>query len=448
MTVPLLQILFGLLLLGNMVAFAGVDPAARTATAVIALVFAVQLRKLPTLPRSATLAVWGLAALPVVQLIPLPEAVRTLLQPGFAEVAAPGWAPLSLAPWATLQVAASLVVFALIAVQANRMAQTRSGLPILLILLTATGVTAAILGLIAESGDPASVLFVRDNPFGGSVYGPFVNRNHFAQAMELTLPAALALLAAAVRRLPDPGLSRQKAIVATLAFSGAAIVCLAALIRSSSRGGVLIFAVALLLTAGWWRRHRRAASARVALAIVLVFGLAVASLSWNRLGLLRERFADLVAVEGLEGNTRIDFWRGTAANWSRSPILGSGLGTYRFAIGLDKPATGSAILEQAHNDWLEWASTTGLVGMLFLGILVTALVRMGAPSRVRRLRSELRYAMAGAALALVATALHEVIGFGLQTPINRYLLAAWIGLVTGLWARTNRSPAQLEEPAP
>ena len=37
-----------------------------------------------------------------------------------------------------------------------------------------------------------------------------------------------------------------------------------------------------------------------------------------------------------------------------------------------------------------------------------------------------------ATLALTAAALHEMVGFGLQTPLNRLLLASWIGLILGL----------------
>jgi len=104
-------------------------------------------------------------------------------------------------------------------------------------------------------------------------------------------------------------------------------------------------------------------------------------------------------------------------------------------IGLDKPATGIAVLEQAHNDWLEWLSTTGLAGAFVLTLVLVAVAGPLRPHRVRRLRHELRYPLAGATLALAATALHETVGFGLQTPLNRYLLAVWIGLVFGVAAR-------------
>jgi len=64
------------------------------------------------------------------------------------------------------------------------------------------------------------------------------------------------------------------------------------------------------------------------------------------------------------------------------------------------------------------------------------------PRRVRRLRFDLRYPLAGAATALAATALHEMVGFGLQTPVNRYLLAAWVGLVWGVWRRVDVGKAR------
>lgn len=439
MTVQILQTLFILILVGNMIAYAGVDPISRLMTAAISLVFAIQLRRLPDLPPAHRAAIWGFGILMAIQLVPLPHFVRATLQPGFAGVLDPGWGSLSLAPWATVQIGASFVVATLIAFQAARMAQTRSGLPLLLMAIASTGVVAAVLGLVAEGSDPSKVLFGRENIFGGSVYGSFVNRNHFALAMELTIPAAITLLAVAIRRLPTQGLSRQKAVVSALASTVAIAVCLAALIRSSSRGGVLFMTLALIITIPWWRRlkqgRRRQWPAFVVGALLLVV---ISSLSWTRFPDFQERVADLVAVEGLKGNTRIDLWRGTMASWKRSPVVGSGLGTYRYVIGMDKPASGAAILEQAHNDWLEWAATGGIAAVAILGLFVFGLSQILAPAKVRNLRFEHRYALAGATLALAATMMHETIGFGLQTPVNRYLLAAWIGMAVALFARSTQ----------
>jgi O-antigen ligase len=363
--------------------------------------------------------------------------VRELLQPGFSEVTAAGWAPLTLAPWATLETAAAGAVALAVALTAARMASTRSGLPVLLMQIAITGVVLAILGLASEAGAPEKVLLIRDNTGGGGPYGPYVNENHFAQGIELTLPAALVLLAVNARHLRMQGGRRQLAAVVVLASAVAVTVATAALLRSGSRGGALFLVVSLVVTWPLWLRPRRFRGALwPAVAATLVLMAIVGGLAWNRLSELEDGFRSLLVVEGVDGNTRWDLWAGTVRSWHRSPIVGSGLGSYRWVIGMDKPATGRARLEQAHNDWLEWLSTTGLVGGAALALFVAGVAAALAPHRVRRRRFEFRYALAGVALALVATALHESVGFGLQIPLNRCLLAAWVGLLWGLSVRT------------
>jgi O-antigen ligase len=430
------RILIAVLLVGNAVVFAGVDSPTKLLSAAIVLVLMINLRRVPEVPSAVRAATWAFLILVVIQILPLPEEFRRLLQPGFAEVMAAGWAPLSLAPWATIQVAASVMVVAGIALTASRMASTRSGLPVLLGIIAVTCGVMAVLGLAGESGAPENVLLIRANTGGGGVYGPFVNSNHFAAGIELSLPAALVLLAAAMRNLPQPGTTRQRAAVTALASAVVVVVAVAAVLRSSSRGGVLFLAAALLLTTGLWLRPRRARRWPW-VAGVSVLLVVAGALAWTRLPEVRDGFAQLFVVEGVDGNDRWDLWAGTVDSFARSPVVGSGLGSYRHVIGLDKPATGTSVLEQAHNDWLEWVSTAGIAGAVVLALFLVGLGVGLRPRRVRRLRFDLRYPLAGAAVALIATSLHEIVGFGLQTPVNRYLLAAWVGLVWGVWRRVD-----------
>ena len=442
------RLALGAILIGNAVLFAGVDPPTRLATAVVVVLLVADLKRVSAVPTAHRLALIAVAALVLIQLVPAPFALRRALEPGFVDVMPGGWSLLSLAPWATLRAAASIIVAIGIALTAARVAATRSGLPVLLALLASTGVVLAVLGLAGEAGAPEKVLLVRDNTGGGSPYGPFVNENHFAQAVELTLPAALVLLAVNVRQLRRKGGGRQLAAVMVLGSAVATVVTTAAMLRSGSRGGALFLLVALALTLVLWFRPFRFQGRRwPAVVVGVVLAAVIAGLSWTRLPELEQGFRDLVVVEGVDGNTRWDLWTGTVDSLRRSPVVGSGLGSYRHVIGMDKPATGAAVLEQAHNDWLEWASTTGAIGIGALVVFVGGIVALLAPRRVRRLRFEYRYALAGIALVLVATALHEIVGFGLQTPVNRYLLATWVGMLWGLDLRIrelrNTPPAEI-----
>ncbi len=435
------------LLFGNAIAFAGVDPPTRAISAVLLVALALDLpRAEVAMPRTFRIAAAILFGLVVVQLIPLPAGPREFLQPGLEGLTSPGWFTLSVAPWATLETASMWCLALVAALVAARMASTRSGLPQLLWTIALTGGVLALLGLGTESGLPGRVLLVRENTSGGGPYGPFVNANHFAVAMELTIPAAIALLAVAARHLPHLGAARRQASTAFLAAATLTALAAAALLRSQSRGGALVLLAAALLTLPLWRRRRPGRRWPWTVAIVILLA-GVTVLAWTRLPALADDFRQLVAIQGVEGNDRWDLWHGTLSLWGRAPVVGVGLGAYRNAAGLDSPPTGAAVLEQAHNDWLEWGATTGIVGAAALLLGVGWLIWSFRPGRVRGFRFEIRYALAAAALALGATALHETIGFALQTPLNRFLASLWVGLAWGLATRDRprSTPAETQE---
>ncbi len=137
-------------------------------------------------------------------------------------------------------------------------------------------------------------------------------------------------------------------------------------------------------------------------------------------------------------------------------MVGSGLGSYRYVIGMDKPATGRSVLEQAHNDWLEWASTTGIVGVAALLLpVVIDLSRMTGVAPSRLLLPLSMGSLLGGLTTLVGTPPNILVSialvdngyesFGLfdYTPIGLSIVLAAIGffLVLGRHLLPTRSPA-------
>ncbi len=426
--------LIGVVLIGNLVVFAGFDPVTRVVTAALLLLLAVDMGRVPAMPRSHRLALAISAAVVVLHLLPLPAFARKLLQPGLADLIHTGWAPLSIAPWATLTTAASLAMAFILALGCARTAASRTGLPVLMGILLACCALLAVSGLASEASDPGKLLLFRTNITGSGdgAYGPYINRNLFAAGVELTLPAALALLAVALRHLSQPGASRRRASVLALGAALTASFAVAAVLRCGSRGGVVFLGAGLLLSIPLWMRVGRGPRWFWLLMLGALAAFSI-SLATTRLPLVTERFREMLAVEGAEGNDRWDLWAGTVRLGLTSPLLGTGAGSFRHAIGVTKPATADFVLEQAHNDWLEWIATTGVAGAVALGLGAVGLLLLLRPSRVRGLRFEYRYPHAAAGLALAAASLHAMTDAVLQSPANAYLYAAWVGLLWGLW---------------
>ena len=113
------------------------------------------------------------------------------------------------------------------------------------------------------------------------MFGPYVNRNHFAGFVELTLPIGLALM---IFR----GLRRDVFPLATLLT----IVPVGALILSGSRAGIIGFAFEVAVLA-LLARSRKTASGRRSLGIGLVGLAALALVAWLGAGKAIERFSTL-----------------------------------------------------------------------------------------------------------------------------------------------------------
>src|SRR5271169_260287 len=176
-----------------------------------------------------------------------------------------------------LKLAAYLLIFFL-ATQVFRERRDLTNLAWFLILLC---FSVSLLGIVQHFAFDAKIYGLRTLTAGGDPFGPFVNRNHFAGFVELTLPAGLALL---IFR----GLRRDLIPLTGLLT----IVPIGALILSGSRGGIVSFAFELGILALLVRsRKGRASSGIVGIAIVAL--AAVSLIAWMGAGKAIERFSKL-----------------------------------------------------------------------------------------------------------------------------------------------------------
>jgi putative inorganic carbon (HCO3(-)) transporter len=383
---------------------------------------------LPPLPPAAraALALWlAWIAWIGLQLLPLPAALLGWLSPRAAEIhgalGAEAWNTTSLMPGATFQhwlLSLSLLgTFWLVLALA---AQQRPRQRWLLLALLLSGLGQALYGIVMTlSGWELG--FVEPKAHGvGFATGTFVNRNHFAAYLGLTLAAGVALVLADLR--PKPWDSWRAALenLVELALSPrmrvrvALAVIVIALVLTRSRMGNGAFFAALALCGGVYvlLRHRRLLLPSLALfASIFVIDLWIVS---DRYGL--EKLAQRIEETRLESEGRADVLPEIAPLVRPYALTGSGLGSFAQAYSPERSDRIRQYYDHAHNDHLEFLIETGVVGYALLAALAGLVLAHGLRV-VRRRHDPMACALGFAgAMAVVVAALNGLTDFSLRIP--------------------------------
>ena len=376
----------------------------------------------------------AIAALPALQLVPLPFAVWSGL-PGRAQVvdidAIAGLGqiarPLSLAPDATLNALWSLLVPAAalcVGIQLDRQRRERL-LPAMLGLIGAS----ALFGLLQllQGGD--SPLYFYDITNVNSAVGLFANRNHQAVLLAMALPM-LALWATPDRR---PGMIRL------LGGSVALLSLIPMILITGSRAGAIAGLAALLSViliarfgsgsepASASPRRRRvhlAGIAGAAAAVTALIGLTVAfgrAEAWER---LQQVFH--------EDDLRFRILPTLAQMFPKYWPFGTGLGAFEKIFQADEPDAllGPVYMNHAHNDWLEAALTGGVPAIVLLlaaGMLTLCSVYRHFVRRSGRAAPD-RFARLGL-IVIVLAGLASISDYPLRTPLFQVVF-----VIAALWA--------------
>lgn len=433
-----------LLIVAAPLPFAGVLPHHRAALQVTAfLALAVALtsrRRLDDLGpvRVPLAALLGVAALGVLQALPWPAFLVELLSPANAELwreaarlqgaEAPGWMPPSVAPGVSLATAlhwgAVAAFFAAAAIQARERAARR----LLFVALMVSGLIQILYG--AERWLSRSTeVWGREIPGDPSrLRGTFVNSDHLAFYLGLIVPCLAAWWLWGLRKALDSKISLESRILQALAPFLFFSFFFAAAVFTGSRAGLVALIGGLALQGALLAlRYRRWQWILIAL-VASAVGLGTV---WNLAGAGGfGRLTETTAYE-LTWNARLQAWAHSFELLAQSPVLGSGLGTFRQAFPRVQPLDLTGSWHHAHSDVLELAVTVGLPCLVLLGwVLVTVVRRLWVVLHKGR-RSEDRFAALGIFGAVAVAGLHSLIDFSLTMPANAFTLAMLVAVGCG-----------------
>ena len=364
----------------------------------------------------------GVLALGLIQLLPL----REISSGGATSI--PLINTLTLDPNSTrlvlVQLASLFIYFAATLVFVD----TPHRLRIIVRTIMVFGFLLAIFGLTQSFTSPTKVYWLRELN-QSTAFGPFINRHHFAGYMELTIALPLGLLFAGA-------VDKEKRII-YLFIAGLMGV---ALVMTASRGGIISLVAEIIflviVTAIWRkpseRRLRRSSrlkrvAGRIAMTGALLFSLFLGVILLGGEFSIA-RFIDTVNTDD-PTTGRAHFWSVTVDIIKAHPYIGTGLGAFGVIYTRYDTRNGLYRLEQAHNDYLQVLSDTGIVGGV-LALSFVLLLFYKAISRAKS-RDDFRRGVALAALSgCFAVLVHSFFDFTLHTTSNALLFLVLAAIAT------------------
>lgn len=275
------------------------------------------------------------------------------------------------------------------------------------------GTGYAFFALAQELTANGKIFWFHSPQFHGSIYGSYVNHDHYAGLMEMLVPIPFVLSMGHLVR----GAKR-------IMIGSCAVLMATTIFLSGSRGGMLAFLLEIVLFAAltFSKKH----SPRIALGSVGICVLVLGLLIFLGRGQVLGRLGDL--GPGIRSTITKDSLR----MFVKRPIAGWGLGTFPTVYPSFRSFYTNLFINEAHNDYVQLLVETGLVGFGLMLWFLTAVFRYGLP-KSRRWEFQWDLALSFAALLGCAGILfHSFVDFNLQIPAN----AAFFYVLCGLAAST------------
>ena len=360
------------------------------------------------------------------------------------------WRPLTLSPamtWASLlELLALATLFFLVLLypisKIGGRSTEASFVRGMICLVVATAAAIALLGISERAWWNGKILwFYQPGDWQGPLLvdaprasGPFVNPDHFANYLALTLPSAIA-----GALFPSSLISSDKWSTIRLFFAGTAVVSLIAAMLSLSRGGGLAIFVGVTLMLSLCFRHvpnlrplvlKRLRLGAVPLAIVtfvLIAGLTFYFIGEPARGAVGTR---LLRTSGNDFSARLAAWHETLPMISDFPLFGVGAGGWPeiFPHYQPPPESRYYFFRTAENDYIQFVAEDGIAGLLILSIFATLLIS-GITKAARSIPSWRWPLFAGLLGGLSGGLVQEFVDSSLRIPANALLFTILLGLL-------------------
>lgn len=383
----------------------------------------------------------GLQALPIPVdwLDKLPSPAAQLYRQTYAVIApqaAPEWAAISVDASVTAKMALRSVSYFSLFMLLLLLIGSRKRLLLFCYVLLVSGLFQALYGSLMTLSGMEYLLGVKKLDYLGYATGTFVNRNHFAGYLEMTLAVGMGLLMVRSKskehtEIVGQGWRRRLRQLLNLVLSSKAIfrliliVMVIGLILSRSRMGNGAFFNSLLIT-GFIAIMVSSAFRKPGVYLLLLSIIAIDVFllgSWFGL----EKVVQRMEQTSIASEERDDVDQGLLPMIEDFNWAGSGAGTFEYAF----PAYVSGNYggyDHAHNDYLELLSDLGVIGFSCLAGLVSISLWQALKALRYRRSSFVRGMGFAGFMGTLSLLIHSSVDFNLQIPANAMLFIAMLAI--------------------
>lgn len=270
--------------------------------------------------------------------------------------------------------------------------------------------------------------------FNDAASGTFVNRNHFAAYLVMCLSVGIGVLVASLTGKKNDTWggffhSAIKWMISPkMALRLVLLVMVIALVLTRSRMGNSSFFISLLVAGviGLALSRRATRSMVILLVSLIAIDLFVVGTYFGT-----QRVVERIAQTSVETEDREQVAGYALDMWKDFPVFGSGLGSFPAVFPRYSKEATIGTYTHAHNDYVEFAAETGLIGFALLALMVTMSFAVALRAHYLRGDPVMRGTSFAAMMGIIALMMHSTVDFNLQIPANAltfmFVLAlAWV----------------------
>jgi putative inorganic carbon (HCO3(-)) transporter len=301
----------------------------------------------------------------------------------------------------------------------------------LLWLIVVSALFQSVFGSLMTLSGIEHHLFGAKQHYRGFATGTFINRNHLAGYLEMSLALGIGLLLSQLKNTSQSSwrqllrnwvavlLDKKMLLRVMLA------IMVIGLVLTRSRMGNTAFFSSLLLSSLLWVAFSGQGLKRNTIILFVSLILVDLFIVGQWFGI--EKVIDRLEKSSAESETRDEVFESVLVAIPDYGFAGSGLGTFRIVFPAYKNIKISKSTHYAHNDYLQFALEGG-IGAAFLSavVLMALLIALRA---IRNRRDPLYRGLGFASLmGIIAILIHSTVDFNLQIPANAMMFMLLLAL--------------------